>query len=90
MYSNAPTKSISDIVHHAHSAIGIPETVRTDLHAWTALLLAEGAASGVVFVVAKGVVAIALRDKTPFIELGNDGEQGHLHLLIGRRQKHQC
>ena len=59
-------KSIGNVVHSSDSAIGITETVRTDLHTWTALFLSESAASGVVFVVAKGVVAKALEVEEKF------------------------
>ena len=39
----------------------ITETIRARLVARTALFLAEGATGGVVFVVAKGIVAVALQ-----------------------------
>ena len=54
------SEGIGDVVHSSDSAIGITETVGTNLHTWTALLLSEGAASGVVFVVTEGVVAKTL------------------------------
>ena len=56
-------KSISHVVHSSDTTIGITETIGTNLHTWTALLLSEGAASGVVFIVTESVVAKTLKSK---------------------------
>lgn len=57
------SKSIGNIVHSSHTSIGITQTVGADLHAWSALLLSEGAASCVVFVVTESIVTQTLETK---------------------------
>jgi len=51
------SEGIGNVVHSSHSAIGISETIGTNLHSWTSLFLSEGTTGSVVFVVAEGVVA---------------------------------
>jgi len=53
-------EGVGDVVDGTHATIGVTETVRAGHVAGTALLLAEGTAGGVVFVVTEGVVAVAL------------------------------
>ena len=60
LYRSTEAKSIGNVVDHSHSTISISETVGANLHSGAALLLAEGAASGVVFVVAELVVAVTV------------------------------
>ena len=60
-YRGTEAERIGDVVDHSHSTVVVSQTVRA-LNAVSsgAALLAEGAAGGVVLIVAKLVVAVAI------------------------------